>query len=164
MARLERSFAQDPGGVLGEAVPRSQLEAWVQRECGAYRDRLYPPLSTLGLFVGQVLSADGACQDAVARYLSERTGRGEGACSLNTASYCRARGRLPLSLVLGLQRCIGAQLERALPAQWRWFGRTVKLADGTTVSMPDTAANQAVYPQHRGSSLGWGFPWRGWWR
>lgn len=139
-------------------MPRSQLEAWVQRECGVYRDRLYPPLSTLGLFVGQVLSADGACQDAVARYLSERTGRGEDACSLNTASYCRARARLPLSLVLGLQRGIGAQLEGALPAQWRWLGRTVKLADGTTVSMADTAANQAVYPQHRGQRPGLGFP------
>ncbi len=62
-------------------------------EVGAFRERLYPPLTTLGLFIEQSLSADGACQDAVARYLSARTTREQAPCSLNTDPYCKARPR-----------------------------------------------------------------------
>jgi hypothetical protein len=39
-----------------------------------------------------------------------------------------------------------------------WRGRSVKLLDGTTVSMPDTVANQAVYPQSGVQKPGLGFP------
>jgi hypothetical protein len=41
---------------------------------------------------------------------------------------------------------------------WRWRGREVKLIDGTTVSMPDTPANQAEFPQNRRQKPGLGFP------
>src|SRR5581483_7765745 len=41
---------------------------------------------------------------------------------------------------------------------WRWQGRRVKVADGTTVSMPDTAANQQAYPQPDAQQPGLGFP------
>jgi len=38
------------------------------------------------------------------------------------------------------------------------MGRPVRLVDGTTVTMPDTAANQSAYPQSRGQKVGLGFP------
>ncbi len=38
------------------------------------------------------------------------------------------------------------------------MGRPVRLVDGTTVALPDTAANQAAYPQSRGQKAGLGFP------
>ena len=41
---------------------------------------------------------------------------------------------------------------------WRWMGHPVRLLDGTTVALPDTAANQAAYPQWRGQKAGLGFP------
>ncbi len=44
------------------------------------------------------------------------------------------------------------------PPSWRWMGRPVRLVDGTTVTLPDTAANQAAYPQSRGQKAGLGFP------
>lgn len=125
---------------------------------GAYRERLYPPLTTLGLFIEQTLSPDGACQDAVARYRSERTARAQPACSLNTGPYCKARQRLPLALIQQLALSVGARLQHSAPAHWRWHGRHIKLLDGTTVSMPDTAANQAVFPQSRAQQPGLGFP------
>ena len=136
-----------------------ELERAVERFAGAaYRDRIYAPLTTLSLFIGQALSADGACQDAVARHLSERTALGAKRCSLNTGPYCRARERLSLDLVIELQRRIGWRMEQAQPHAWRWHGRSVKLLDGTTVSMPDTPANQAAYPQSREQKPGLGFP------
>lgn len=47
--------------------------------------------------------------------------------------------------------------EQALPS-WRWMGRPVRLVDGTTVTMPDTPANQRAYPQSRSQKTGLGFP------
>lgn len=135
-----------------------ELRRTVHEHAGAYRDRLYPPLKTLALFMGQALSADGACQDAVARHLSERTAMGERGCSLNTGPYCKARGRLPVGMVRALQWEVAARMERAQPRQWCWRGRAVKLLDGTTVSMPDTAANQERFPQSRAQQPGLGFP------
>src|SRR5215470_11345408 len=37
-------------------------------------------------------------------------------------------------------------------------GRHVKIVDGSTVSMPDTEANQAAYPQQPSQQPGLGFP------
>jgi hypothetical protein len=44
------------------------------------------------------------------------------------------------------------------PKGWLWCGRHVKLVDGTTVSLPDTEANRARFPQHGGQAPGVGFP------
>jgi hypothetical protein len=44
------------------------------------------------------------------------------------------------------------------PARWCWHGRDVKLVDGSTLSMPDTAANQQAYPQPASQKPGLGFP------
>ena len=52
----------------------------------------------------------------------------------------------------------GAMGHGARPGCWRWHGRPVRLVDGTTVAMPDTAANQAAYPQPRSQRPGLGFP------
>lgn len=40
---------------------------------------------------------------------------------------------------------------------WRWRGREVKLVDGSVVSMPDTGANQASFPQNHEQRSGLGF-------
>jgi hypothetical protein len=44
------------------------------------------------------------------------------------------------------------------PAGWRWLGRRVLDVDGSTVTMADTQANQAEYPQISGQKPGCGFP------
>lgn len=149
---------QSPAKALSNVLPAGDLERLGRDHAGQYRDRIYPPLRTLGLFIGQALSGDGACQDAVARNRSERTARGAPECSLNTGPYCRARQRLPLPLIVGMQRAVARRMEREQPRGWRWQGRAVKLLDGTTVSMPDTLANQEEFPQSRAQQPGLGFP------
>lgn len=136
----------------------AQLRQALAAEAGAYRERFYPPLQTLALFLEQVLESDQACQDAVARHLSERTALGLAPCSLNTGPYCKARGRLALGLIRCLQRQVASNLEGVQPLAWKWHGREVKLLDGTTVSMPDTRSNQALYPQSAEQAPGLGFP------
>jgi hypothetical protein len=156
--RFRRQFGDQPTQALGAVLPAIALQKVVDEEVGSFRERIYPPLTTLGLFIGQALSPDGACQDAVARRLSERTARGETACSLNSGPYCKARKRLPLELIRRLALKVGETLEHEIPVDWKWRGRSVKLMDGTTISMPDTASNQSVYPQSGVQQAGLGFP------
>ena len=158
VARFKQSFADRPTRALDELLSRDKVCAIVEEEVGAYRERIYPPLTTLGLFIGQALSADGACQDAVARHLSERTAQGARQCSMSSGPYCKARSRLPLSLIQRLAISVGQSLEDLSCKHWKWRGRSVKLLDGTTISMPDTPANQAVYPQSGEQQPGLGFP------
>lgn len=124
----------------------------------AHRERLFPPTKTLSMFLGQALSADRSCQNAVDEAAVKRLAAGMRICSTHTGAYCRARQRLPLEMVQSLVRCSGRRMsERALPA-WHWRGQPVRLVDGTTVPMPDTAANQAAYPQPGSQKPGLGFP------
>lgn len=66
---LCHQFAQGGNGVFSDVLPGEEVADFVLTEAGDYRDRLYPPLTTLRLFVGQVLSEDRACQDVVGRHL-----------------------------------------------------------------------------------------------
>lgn len=151
-------FAQGAGSTLGRVVPRQSLIQWIKEEAGDYRERVYGPLQTLTLFIEQVLGADQSCQDAVARGVSQRVALGQPPCSLNSGPYCKARARLALRLIERIAREVGERLRAAQPEVWRWRGREVKLIDGTTVSMPDTQANQAEFPQSRTQKAGLGFP------
>ncbi|MBI3067506.1 MAG: IS4 family transposase [Betaproteobacteria bacterium] len=158
VARFRRQFGDQPTRAMRKVLPADVLAAAVEEEVGAFRERVYPPMTTLGLFIGQALSPNGACQDAVARRLSERCARGEAGCSLSTGPYCKARQRLPLGLISRLAEAVGETLERASPRQWKWRGRSVKLLDGATVSMPNTPSNQSVYPQSGEQKPELGFP------
>lgn len=110
------------------------------------------------LFIEQVLGADQSCQDTVARGVSQRVALGRSPCSLNNGPYCKARARLALGLIERLGREVGKRLRAGQPEVWRWRGREVKLIDGTTISMPDTLANQAEFPQSTTQKPGLGFP------
>ena len=80
------------------------------------------------------------------------------ASSLNTGPYCKARQRLSSALLVELCKTLGQRICQTQPHPWHWRGREVKLIDGTTVSMPDTALNQASYPQSTLQKAGLGFP------
>ncbi len=157
-ALLRRQFLHGDGSLFDQVLDDPTLATVLDVHGKSNRERLYPPLATLSLFIGQVLSADRACQDVVGRRLSERLAQGQSASALNTGSYCDARQRLPLDLPVALGATLGVRLESLAPKHWRWQGRTVKLFDGTTVSMPDTPDNQQAYPKSREQKPGLGFP------
>ena len=124
----------------------------------AFRDRVYNPIVTLWTFLSQVLSTDHSCRKAVARLLAYRAARGQEPCSPETGSYCKARQRLPLGVVMRLVRGIAGGLQEHAPPEWLWKGREVLLVDGSTVSMPDSEANQRAFPQAKTQAPGVGFP------
>jgi len=124
----------------------------------AHRERLFPPTETLSMFLNQALNADRSCQQAVDESAIQRLTQGLPQCSTHTGAYCRARQRLPLALVRSLVHTTGQQTSARTPSAWHWRGRPVRLVDGTTVPLPDTPANQHIYPQPRSQQPGLGFP------
>jgi len=130
----------------------------IEAQLPAHRERLYAPTETLSLFMAQALSADSSCQAVVDRHAVERLANGLKPCSTSTGGYCKARQRLPLSLVQALLRESGEIIATQAPVAWQWQGRPVKLVDGTTVTMLDTPDNQARFPQQSSQKPGLGFP------
>lgn len=124
----------------------------------AHRERLFPPTETLSMFLAQAMSEDRSCQKAVNDAAIKRLVGGLSPCSTATGGYCQARQRLPLTMVSTLARYTGQRISDQSAEHWRWHGKRVYLIDGTTVTLPDTAANQATYPQQRGQKPGVGFP------
>jgi hypothetical protein len=155
---LQQHYTQAPGLPFADLLPTHQVEQ-VLRDLGlACRRRLFSPLVTLWVFLSQVLDPDHSCRAAVARFLAWRAGRGLASCSAHAGAYCKARGRLPEGVLTQLTRATGRQIQDQAPKEWRWQGRTLKVVDGSTVSMPDTTANQKAFPQSRSQKPGIGFP------
>jgi hypothetical protein len=125
---------------------------------GGMAKAVFTPAVTLWAFLSQVLQADKSCRAAVRRVCAWRVAEGLTPCSENTGDYCRARGQLPAAVLRRLTLQTGNRLEQAVPANWLWHGRHVKLVDGTTVTLPDTPANQQAYPQPPCQKPGLGFP------
>ena len=85
---FRRQFLQDDTGIFAQALGDQGVAAVVDELVMPHRERVYSPLDTLRLFVGQVLSSDRACQDVVGRRLSERIAQGQSVNAPNTGSYC----------------------------------------------------------------------------
>ena len=71
---LFKSLVLDPELVLGEVLSTEWIAEVVAREVAKTRDRIFTPLVTLALFLGQVFSDDHSCRSVVARLLAWRLG------------------------------------------------------------------------------------------
>jgi hypothetical protein len=139
-------------------LSQARVEAACRTHGHSWRQRIYTPWITLGLFLSQILSDDQSCDDAVDRFQKYRYDQDLPAVSTETTSYCDARLRLPEGVLWDLFRQTGQSIHRQAKPSWLFQGRPVKIIDGSTVSMPDTPENQAAYPQPKSQKPGVGFP------
>ncbi len=156
------SFLQKPGLAFADVLSEASIQQAFDAEgvdFATEEDEVYTPPVTLWAFLSQVLfkGEQRSCAAAVGRVVVLLVALGR-ELSDNTGAYCRARAKLPEVVLRRLAYNVADGSERAIPKEWRWKGRSVKLVDGTTVSMPDTPANQAAYPQHTAQQEGLGFP------
>jgi len=155
---LRQQFLQGGELPLTDVLSRETVEQALDTIQAAWNERLYTPLVTLWIFLGQVISADHSCRAAVARFVAHRISRGERPCSSHTGAYCQARKRLPEQFFAHVARGVGAALVEKAESKWLWNNRNVYMFDGTTISMPDTPSNQQAYPQSNKQTPGVGFP------
>jgi hypothetical protein len=125
---------------------------------GFWQGWIYTPAVTVWVFLAQCLSPDHSCRDAVAQLIAWLLANGQRRCSAQTGAYCLARDRLPEEACSRLARETGRRVDEEAPAAWRWLGHRVLDVDGSTVTMADTEANQAAYPQLSSQRPGCGFP------
>jgi hypothetical protein len=90
--------------------------------------------------------------------LSERLLEGEVANSIHTGAYCKARDRLPLVPLQQAVEASGTTLHHQADPTWLFKGHNLMVTDGSTLIMPDTPENQAVFPQQANQKPGLGFP------
>jgi hypothetical protein len=139
-------------------LSQDRIEKAFGRARWLWQGWIYTPAVTIWVFLSQCLSPDHSCRDAVARLIAWRVTRGLEPCSADTGAYCTARNDLPEETVHELIRDTGKQVEDQSPQTWFWHGRRVRVADGSTITMADTPANQAAYPQMKAQQPGCGFP------
>jgi hypothetical protein len=155
---IRRQFLQDGDLPFTDVLPENTVSQALKALNFVWLDRIYSPLVTLWVFLGQVLNQDHSCRAAVARLIAHRVSRGQQPCSAETGAYCQARKRLPEEFFAGVARKTGQALDNNARQRWLWKGRRVLAYDGSTVSMPDTAENQQAYPQPPQQQPGLGFP------
>jgi len=155
---LRRQFLQEGNLPFTEVLSANGISQAMEAIQVCWKDRIFTPLVTLWVFLGQVLSADQSCRAAVARLIAHRVSQGLKPCSSETGAYCQARKRLPEAFFSAVACLVGRTLDSKVDPQWLWKGRRVYLFDGSTVSMPDTRENQQAYPQLYNQKPGTGFP------
>jgi DDE family transposase len=121
---------------------------------------VFTPAVTLWAILSQALFTDvqRSCRAAVQRVAVYYALLGDEVSSTNTGAYCRARAKVTEGVVRRLAEGVAQRCEAAVPDEWRWHGFRPLIIDGTTFSMPDTAENQAEYPQPNTQKEGLGFP------
>ena len=157
------SLLQASGLPFSDILTEKEIqEAFDEEECWFAQEEgdVFTPSLTLWAFLSQVLHKEEqrSCLAAVSRIIVLLVALGREPCANNSGGYCKARAKLSEAVLQRLTTHVGNGCEKKVSEDWLWKGRHVKLADGTTLSMPDTQANQGEYPQPKTQQKGLGFP------
>lgn len=155
------AFLSQPGLPFASVLSAERIERVFAKHGNLFGvGGVYSTVVTLWAFLGQVLrdGKEAACQSAVARIVTYQQQTGAAVPTRDTGGYCRARAKLSEGALHDLTCEIANELQEQADPAWLWKGLHAKLVDGFTFTMPDTDANQAVYPQQSSQKKGVGFP------
>jgi hypothetical protein len=133
---------------LGNLIPANVVERICQELKYKYRKRKLDPLTTIHLFVQQILNYNTAFT-----HLPHLSG-----LDFDPSAYGDARKRLPLRLIQRLVRTVAETLRDEMNQRGLWMGHRTWLVDGSTCSMPDTPDLQEEFGQPSSQKPGCGFP------
>ena len=128
--------------------PDAILTACQEAGDPSWRDRMLTPVTTIQLFLLQILHGTTAC-----RHVPHQSG-----LRFSASAYCQAGARLPLrSFDLLLER-FNRAVPRSAVDDGRWHGHRTFLVDGSACSMPDTPVLQGAFGQSPEQRPGCGVP------
>src|SRR5918999_1491955 len=128
--------------------PEAIIGACEEAGYTSWRDRVLTPVTTIQLFLLQILHGNTACT-----YLPHLSG-----IRFSASAYCQARTKLPLALFGLLLTRVCASVQPHVSDEGRWHGHRIFLVDGSGCSMPDTPALQEAFGQPNVQRPGCGFP------
>jgi Transposase DDE domain len=155
MTLLKQKSFKQVGAVFEKFIPQALLKP--ERDGAMSRRRLFSKENTFWAFFSQVLDADGGCKEVIRKLQSYASIKGVKVPSSSTAAYCAARKKLDEQMLCDILKRTADGLE-AIPGTGLMNNRRVIVVDGTGISMPDTSANQAIWPQSSTQKLGCCFP------
>ena len=133
--------------------------ALAQQDEGAHsRDRFWNLRLTFWTFLWQVAQAGASCREAIRQAQALCRNRGRPLPPDANSPYCQARSALPIERLQELHDGLVADAQSAIAAKDLWCGHRGIVVDGSTVTAPDTPANQKAYPQQSVQKPGCGFP------
>jgi hypothetical protein len=135
----------DPLGCLGG---NARINGFFAQAGHVFRDCLFDPANTLGLFLLQVLHGNTAIA-----HLRHLVG-----FDVRPSTYCEARGRLPVAAVAGYIDSLCGDCCKSHNPERSWLGHRVFVADATSATTPDEPVLQDLWPQPSAQAQGCGFP------
>ena len=159
--QVAAAFLAQPGLPFANVLSAERIERIFAKHGNLFGMKdVYSTVVTLWAFLGQVLrdGKEASCQSAVANIVTYQQQAELPAPTADTGDFCRARAKLSEAALHDLTVEVAAELEEQAQAAWLWKDRHAKLVDGFTFTMPDTASNQAAYPQPTTQKKGVGFP------
>jgi len=153
--RALRSNLSDLPALFAEWTPDELLP----RPASTRRQRPFTQAVVFWLFLSQCLTRTQPCREAVRKFLVWLHLYRRPPISENTSAYCQARkNQMSEAFLNNIHQQIVSRVEPHAPDAYKWRERRVGVVDGSTLSMPDTALNQACYPQPSEQKKGCGFP------
>ena len=122
------------------------------------RERIYTLRLTFECFLWQLLKPKTSCREVVRQVQALFQLHGKGPVDEGDSAYVQARLRLPRERLEKALSATAQTADRRVGATGQLQGRPVKVVDGSTTQLPDTAENQRRYPQPTAQKPGCGFP------
>jgi hypothetical protein len=144
LTQVVKQFQQD---WTGQLAPEAILTA-CRGVAYRWRERTLAPVTTIPLFLVQILHGNTACTHL--RHLPK--------LDVTAAASCQARMRLPLAVFAQRLRSVSHAVHHKPLEEGRWLGHRTFWADGSSFSMPDTPARHKHFGQPRTQLPGGGFP------
>jgi Transposase DDE domain len=122
------------------------------------RDRCWNLRLVFWTFLWQIAQAGASCREAVRQAQALCQVHGQPRPAQATSPYCQARALLPLDRLQQIHDQVVDEADQIIGCGQLWCARRVLVADGCTVTAPDTPENQKAYPQQAMQRPGCGFP------
>lgn len=110
------------------------------------RERHYPQWRTFWCMLWQGLNPQAAGREVVRQLQALFALHGGPSISEEDGAYCRAKARLPLSEFPKALSATARAADETAPALSLLQGRSIKVADGTALTLADTPNNRKAYP------------------
>jgi len=153
---LRQATLQQLGAHLAGLIPVHLLSS--ADEGPNSRERLFTLRLTCECFLWQMLKPRTACREVVRQVQAMACAQGGRSVDDGASAYIQARQRLPQECLERILAATARAAEQRAAGSPSLQGRPVKVVDGSSVQLPDTAANQQAYPQPSGQKPGCGFP------
>lgn len=159
--KIVDAFLSQPGLPFAAILSAERIERVFAKHGNLFGiGTIYGTALVVWSFLGQVLrdGKEASCQSAVARVVTHCQQQGTASPTSDTGDYCKARAKLSEPALRDLAREIAGEVEAQADPSWLWKGFHGILIDGFTFTMPDTAKNQAEFPQQKAQKPGVGLP------